>query len=335
MSKLENFARLFNGIPIICIDAGARGGMPRIWKNFSPYIDLSAFEPDAEACKIQAALASQQEHWFPTALAEHSGVGKVYVVRKASSSSMFPPNPAMSAHYDFGRQRELDREVEIPCLSLSEFLATHERPLPNLIKLDTQGMELPILRGLAPQDWRDLIAIQTEFTFIERYIGEPMFHELDSFIRSQGFVLYDLLPVRKYRTGGIQRHHFLRKHLAIVRNRRDLSARVVAGDAFYMRPLDQVLASKDKAMAAKAVAILVMYRFLDEALWFVEAAVAASLFSPAEGEAALALVKELAPHGLPWHRTGKIGKWSRRFLKWTGISKRRQVDYWMDRSWDN
>jgi FkbM family methyltransferase len=334
-TALEDLTKLLGGDRIECIDVGARGGMPKTWRSFDRILNLYAFEPDAAACQVQSEKAAPNHHWFPVAVAEHTGKGTVYVVRKPSSSSMFPPNPAESARYDYGGHRELDKTVSIDTVSLSDFLKNQKAPLPNLLKLDTQGMELAILRGLKPEDWRDVIAIQTEFTLIERYLGEPMFGELDAFVKSSGLALYDLLPVRKYRTGGVERHHYLKKHLGISRNRRDLSARAVAGDAIYFRPVEEIVARGDKKMVAKAVVILVMYRFLDEAFWLVEEAQKQRIVSPDEGQQLLNLVKDAAPRPLPWQRVGAVGKWSRRLLRALGISKRRQIEYWMDRSWDN
>jgi hypothetical protein len=60
-----------------------------------------------------------------------------------------------------------------------------------------------------------------------------------------------------------------------------------------------------------------------------------NLLSDAEAGDLFALVRSLAPVPWPWQRTGAVGKWSRKLLRWSGVSRRRKKEYWMDRSWDH
>src|SRR5262249_22272238 len=136
---------------------------------------------------------------------------------------------------------------------------------------DVQGAELSILKAVRSEHWRDVLAVQTEIEFVEFYRGQPLFADVDAFMRDRGFVLFDLLPVRSYRFDRDQSHGFLRRHLNILKNRRDISCRLIAGDAFYIRSPEDVVAAGDLGTALKLFLVLLVYRFLDEALWLVEA----------------------------------------------------------------
>ena len=64
---------------------------------------------------------------------------------------------------------------------------------PVLLKIDTQGYELPILQGgktILPM----ISAIQLEVSFTPLYRGQPCIEELVPFMRGQGFVVYGLWP---------------------------------------------------------------------------------------------------------------------------------------------
>ncbi len=328
-------SRLLGEQRLQAVDVGARGGMPNHWQAFASSIELNAFEPDAAACKVQQDAKRPNESWFPTALGPATGIGKLYVVNKASSSSLFPPNEMENARYDFAGNREVAKIIDVPLMTFSDFLDRYQRPLPNLVKLDTQGAELGILANLRQEHWRDLLAVQTEVTFIERYKGEPMFWEVDAAMRARGFIMFDLLPYRKYRTGGQRRHHYLRKYLGIARNRRDISCRVVAGDAFYLRPTEGLLERGDRIAVLKMLIILLIYRCLDEALWFTEEAGRRGILTATEAEEVFSLIRQRAPSPYPWQRDGKIGNIARKWLKRLGVSKRRPIEYWLDRSWDH
>jgi FkbM family methyltransferase len=332
---INNLAKLLGNERLQAIDAGARGGMQRHWRDFSGVIELDAFEPDEAACNQQKGAGRKNENWYPIALGPTTGPGKLYMVRKASSSSVFPPNEVESARYDFGGAREVEKVIDIPLTSLSDFLAQYRRPRPNLVKLDTQGAELGILSGLKPEDWSELLAVQAEITFIERYKGEPMFRDVDALMRSRGFIMFDLLQVRKYRTGGTERHHYLKKYLGIARNRRDISCRTVAGDALYFRPTEEILESGDRTRILKMLLVLLAYRCLDEGLWLIEESGKREIFTAAETESLIDVIRAHAPRPLPWQRTGWIGNAARKVLRKLGISRRKVPEYWLDRSWDN
>jgi FkbM family methyltransferase len=317
-----------------CIDVGARGGIQNHWKPYRTLIELDAFEPDAAACAVQQQANRPNERWYPVALGPVSGTSKLYVTKKPSSSSLYPPNPEVMAVYSHGGYGDLDKVVELPTLTFADFFKQHARPAPNLLKLDTQGAELDILKSMAPENWNDLLALQTEVEFVEAYRGQPLFHDVDAFMRGQGFILYDLLVTRNYRAEGQREHHFLKKHLNIARNRRDISARITAADAFYLRPPEQVLQSGDRKAVLKLFLILLIYRCLDEALWLAEGAGAKGVVTAAESSELIAAVQAAAPVPALYQRNDKIGSLVRRLRKRFKIGRGRKIEYWMDRSWD-
>jgi len=331
----EQREQLLSGELLNCIDVGARGGMQTHWRGFARNIRLDAFEPDEVACKLQADAKRPNETWFPIGLGRVTGTGQLHMLAKASSSSLFPPNQETNAAYGYSGYTELDRMVEIPLVSLSDAIDKNNRPLPNLMKLDAQGAELDILRGMRDEHWRDLMALQTEVEFVEFYSGQPLFHDVDAHMRGKGFIMFDLLLQKRYRTNGRVRHYFLRKYLGIERNRHDISARTIAADVLYLRPPAEILGSGSRAQVAKYLTILLIYRCLDEALWFIEAAVQAKLVTEAEASGLIGEVQRLAPKPFIWQRTDRWGKLARRWMKRLNIGRARKIEYWLDRSWDH
>lgn len=320
--------------PLHCIDVGARGGMQAHWRPFAELMRLDLFEPDADACAVQAKKAPANEAWFPVALGGKTGTGRLHVLKKPSGSSLYPPNPDLMFRFGPPSYGTLAKIVDVPLLTLSDFIDQHKRPLPNLIKLDVQGAELDIFKGTRPEHWRDLLAIQTEIEFAELYQGQPLFADIDAFLTRQGFVMFDLLPARYYRFVGEKSHAYLRRHLNLLKNRRDISCRLVAGDAFYIRDPEAVLAGGDIAAMQKLFTILVLYRFLDEALWFAEKGRDLGHWSAADAAALIALVQAVAPKPGLLQRADWIGKLARKVSRKTGIGHARKADYWLDRSWD-
>lgn len=320
--------------PLHCIDVGARGGIQRHWRPYADLMRIDLFEPDGAACKAQSDRAPANESWFPVALGGETGAGKLYVTKKPSGSSLFPPNTDMMFRFGPPSYGTLDKVIEVPLMTLSDFIDQHKRPLPNLLKLDVQGAELAIFKGTRPEHLRDTLAIQTEVEFTELYKGQPLFGDVDTYLRGQGFVLFDILPVRSYRFEGEKSHGLMRRHLNIIKNRSDISCRLIAGDAFYLRAPEQIVASGNVPAILKLFFILMLYRFLDEALWLVEAARKAAHITAGEEGELIALIKSVAPKPSLLQRADWLGKLVRRGRKKLGIRHRRKIDYWLDRSWD-
>ncbi|TDQ83825.1 FkbM family methyltransferase [Dongia mobilis] len=320
--------------PLHCIDVGARGGMQDHWRPYAGLMQIDLFEPDEAACALQARQAPANESWFPVALGGTTGTGRLHVLQKPSGSSLYPPNPDLMFRFGPTSYGTLAKVIEVPLLTLSDFIDRHQRPLPNLVKLDVQGAELDIFKGTRDEHLAEVLAIQTEVEFAELYRGQPLFTDLDAHLQARGFVLFDILPVRSYRFVGNRSHAYLRRHLNILKNRRDISCRLIAGDALYLRDPEAVLAGGDVTAALKLFVILLLYRFLDEALWLAEAGRDQGRWSAAEADALIALVKAAAPRPGLLQRADWLGKLARKLSRVTGIGHGRKADYWLDRSWD-
>lgn len=330
----DAFDRLLGGNTLKCVDVGARGGVQRHWLPFAGIVSVDAIEPDPAACADQAGALRPNEHWFPVGLGARTGPGTLYVLNKPSGSSLYPPNPALMETYSGIGYGTLKKTVEVPLLTFSDFIRRHDRPLPNLVKLDTQGSELDILKSLEPEHWNDLLAIQTEAEIVPLYDGQPLLFDLHAFLSEKQFLLYDFLPVRHYRFKGDRDHHYLRKHLGIGRNRKDLSARLIAGDALYIRPPEEILRHGRPQEVTKLLLIFLLYRFLDEALWLSEQAEQAGIYTAAEAEALRATIREIAPRPTLRQRADWLGRLARKLAKRLGIGQARKADYWLERKWD-
>lgn len=61
----------------------------------------------------------------------------------------------------------------------------------DVLKLDLQGFELEALRGCGTL-LDDCSAVIAEVAFVRYYRGQPLFHDVDRFLRERGFTFYNL-----------------------------------------------------------------------------------------------------------------------------------------------
>jgi hypothetical protein len=62
-----------------------------------------------------------------------------------------------------------------------------------MIKIDIQGAELMVFSG-AEERLKDTLVIHTEAEFLPLYIDQPLFSEVEQFLRQRGFMLHRFYP---------------------------------------------------------------------------------------------------------------------------------------------
>lgn len=80
--------------------------------------------------------------------------------------------------------------------SLDDIIQKREWPLPDLIKLDTQGYEIEILKG-ANRAIANAEAILMEVSFLEIYKGAPLFKDVVSQMTDWNFQVYDICSLMR------------------------------------------------------------------------------------------------------------------------------------------
>src|SRR6185436_15425025 len=100
------------------------------------------------------------------ALGGKTGTGRLHVTKKPSGSSLYPPNLEIMFRFGPPSYGTVAKVIEVPLLTLSDFIDQYRRPLPDLVKLDVQGAELDILHAVRPEHWTSLLAVQAEVSFV-------------------------------------------------------------------------------------------------------------------------------------------------------------------------
>jgi len=317
--------------PLRAMDVGAAGGVAPQWRDYLSVLEVDCFEPDQQECAARQRGAPPNVHWFPVALAGTSGRRPFYVLNRATGSSLYPPNDPVILEYSGRSYAGVRRVVEVACTSLNDFLAEYGRPVPELIKLDTQGTELEILSSLSPSQFEGILCIETEVEFMELYKDQPTFGDVHAFMAGHGFRLLDLRTHRSYRNANDESHHYLRKYLNTATGTAALSAELVAGDALYFRESALEPSAKSLAELIRRVCVLRLYRFYDLAFWLVDHAAREGIIDPAEAIALIRDVASSAPRPTLSQRAGRAGDVARRTL-WA-LGRDDYEAFWTRRRW--
>jgi FkbM family methyltransferase len=199
------------------------------WQHFAPNLTIYGFDADQDACEAANIALSENnnvnwiEKHIPLALSNTCGSRTLYVTHEPMCSSLYPPNEALMAKYA-GLQEVagLDFSVEIETTTLDQFCEMENVANIDFLQIDVQGADLDVLEGAIKLLSKSVLGIQIEVEFAELYKGQPLFADIDSFLKRQNFTLLDILPSHLPRARGLitsQQH----------------PGQILWGEAFYLR----------------------------------------------------------------------------------------------------
>ena len=200
------------------------------WGIFAPNLTIYGFDADADACnEANANLEARKVNWtekhIPLALSNTVGESTLYVTKNPMCSSLYAPNePYLSRFGGLLELVGLDFNLGIETTTLDTFCQLEEIEEIDFLQIDVQGADLQVLEGGSSILERSVLAVQVEVEFSHLYVDQPLFAEVDNYMRKQGFTLFDLSTARR-----------LRARSPIVSTSHP--GQLLWGDAFYFRDL--------------------------------------------------------------------------------------------------
>lgn len=192
--SLRALNMLLKGNLFTLVDIGAAGGAHKRWSNLSELLRVVGFEPDEkEFVKLKN---SDREMWFNIAISDAKGKQTLHITKSQTNTSFLLPNQELLKQLQWSpnepiTDHDILKEVEVECDILDGVLKS-KNVRPDYLKLDTQGSELDILKGADRVLREDLLIAEIEVEFAPIYKDQPLFADIDSFMRERGFILQDL-----------------------------------------------------------------------------------------------------------------------------------------------
>ena len=127
---------------------------------------------------------------------------KLYVLNKRSgSSSMYKPSKEGYDLYNFKKKDfslfDISEEIEVECTTINESLSQLNINHIDFLKIDTQGSELEILKGLG--EYRPLM-MKVEAQVVPMYTGVPNWSELVNYLYKKNYMTCEWTPIGSHLT---------------------------------------------------------------------------------------------------------------------------------------
>ena len=201
----EAVLRLAKALPaqLTVVDVGCRWGFADRWLRFGDRARVIGFDPDVEECR-RLEDRYRDQPWIslvPEGLGAEPGTATLYVTKEPAASSLYPPAAAAVDHHPALEDERLDHAETVQLVTLDDWATGAGVDVVDLVKLDTQGSELDILRG-APRTLASVRAIECEVQFNELYDGVPLFGDVDRYLRAHGFVLWQFRNLAHHARAG-------------------------------------------------------------------------------------------------------------------------------------
>lgn len=280
----------WNGVIVTYADIGARGGPPTNWLKLGGQIHYYCFEPDpqeAKAIRKEFELSTTYRGFLvEKALGSQTKQVSLNLTRARPSSSILEPNVQILNQLCVGEGFQVESKVPVSVVTLDGEINASKLCL-DFLKIDVQGYELEVLHG-ASTTLDKVWGCELEVSFFEIYEKQPLFAEVDQFMRSRGFFLADL-----------ERFWWRRKEVPMEIQERGT---IAYGNALYLRPYGSALADRDHALKA---CIICIASGLDELAWEItSAAGTAGLLSSYERHSFQSWIRQRRHQTAFWFKLG-------------------------------
>ncbi|MGA2171711.1 MAG: FkbM family methyltransferase [Sedimentisphaerales bacterium] len=175
------------------IDAGASDGRisKKLLRKF-PNANSFAFEPNPifRQTLQQYAKKDPRFHPFFDAVSDFEGTADFYITKASGNSSLFAPEKRLSEISPTGASVKNVDKVNV--VTIDQWAKRNGGIPIQLMKFDIQGGELKALQGGIHLLRTSVLLVYTEVLFSPVYESGAVFGEIDSFLRQNGFELYDI-----------------------------------------------------------------------------------------------------------------------------------------------
>src|SRR5207302_63249 len=134
-------------------------------------------------------------------------------------------------------------------------------------------------------------AVELEIGLQDRYVGQPLFSDLDRLLRTWGLQLFDIKPARSHRARDGDYGYYPERVFGVDKDAPSLSKRVWEVDAIYFRRPDSLLVRRDVNALRRLASLQCVYGFFLEAYCLVERAQEEGVLSAVEALSLLEAVR--------------------------------------------
>ena len=242
--------KLLNNNHLVIVDVGASGGIHPRWSKATEFYKGILFEPDPREFDVLKKNSDNNLIVINSALSDSNKEIEFHLCKKQEVSSVYPPNFNFLNKFADSERFNVEKIIHLNADTLDNQLKKEGIDEVDFIKIDTQGYELSILKGCLSY-LENVVGLEVEVEFEPVYIGQPLFSEVDNYVKENGFILVDL-----------KRYYWKRKNNKNTGNRK---GQIIFGDALYFKNPEQILSSSNisQEKIIRTIYVYLSYGYVD------------------------------------------------------------------------
>ena len=192
-----------NKKPLVIFDIGANEGkIAEQYHLFFPDAKIFCFEPIPNSFQTLKKLQENEEKIFcyPSAVGNEEKFVSIFETSDNRNSSLLRPTDYVTKSMDssMADSVKITNTHQIKQITLDSFCKENNITHIDILKIDTQGTELNVLKGvLSLLEKQKIGLIFTELDFADIYENQCYYHEVASFLHNNNYRLFDLVYLTK------------------------------------------------------------------------------------------------------------------------------------------
>jgi FkbM family methyltransferase len=132
--------------------------------------------------------------YYASALGRADEVRTLHETVHPMCASLYEPDERYADVFQRLDVMRLKAKSTVRTISLDRFVRDNAVGSVDFIKMDIQGAELDVLQG-APATLSSVLAIVTEVEFVPLYKEQPLYGDVDAFLRERDFMLHKFVDL--------------------------------------------------------------------------------------------------------------------------------------------
>jgi FkbM family methyltransferase len=213
------------------------------------YAHVIGFEPGEAECEKLNSRFTGTHRFYPFFIGD-GGPATFYETNMNMTGSLFRPNKLLLEQFvNLHELTTLVGEHSITTRRLDDLDGLGD---VDMVKIDVQGAELAVFKG-AERVLSKALFVHAEVEFVELYEGQPLFAEIDQFLRASGFQFHTF--------EGFGQRSF--KPLVVAQNQNRGLRQLLWSDAIYVRDFLKFDILTDQKLLKLAIIAHEVYRSCD------------------------------------------------------------------------
>jgi len=186
----QTYKNNINKKPII-FDVGANDGQSiERFSSIFPKSTIHSFEPIKECYEKIIQIYNKNKLIINNFALGDKDCERIFYINKNSyTSSFFKIN---DKYEDLVNSDGINKSAKKKIKTLDGYVNLHKIKKIDILKIDTQGYELNILKGAKKSLKKKIKFIELELTIADYYKKKVNFYEIDKVLSKNNFILYDM-----------------------------------------------------------------------------------------------------------------------------------------------